>query len=73
MTWEVFSVCTFLSSGWELWVRPASLLQLLHFVLNHVHILDVLGAYQMDGCLLVPKTTRFLIEMMSSTVPSDWH
>lgn len=54
-------------------MRPASLLQILHFVLNHVHILDVLGAYQMDGSFLLPKTTQFLKQMMASTVPSDWH
>ena len=40
-------------------MQPASLLQILHFVLNHVHILDVLGAYQMDQSFLLPYTTVF--------------
>ena len=54
-------------------MHSASLLQILHFVLNHVHILDVLGAYQMDGSFLLPQTTPFFKEMMVPPVASEWH
>lgn len=49
----------FRSSGLELWIQPASFLQILHFVLNHVHILETLGAQQMGGSFLFPKPLTF--------------
>lgn len=53
-------------------MHPAFLLQILHFVSCHVHILGVCGAYQIDGCLLLTKTSQCLKEMMALTVSSGW-
>lgn len=38
MAGEVFAVCTFLCSGWELWVQPASLLQSVLYVKSCAYI-----------------------------------